>query len=149
MHLGSIKRTAVTFSALFVGVLAGCSSDDGGSSSGGSSSGGSSSGGSSGGSSSGGSSSGGSSSGNSSSSSSSSSGGESASCCLGSSYYSCPSSDAADACFSKGSPGECTRQASNDGKCCSSSGFSCSSNSECCSGRCVDDPESEGDKICE
>jgi hypothetical protein len=33
--------------------------------------------------------------------------------------------------------------------CCSSSGFSCSSGSECCSGKCVDDPENQGSQICQ
>lgn len=143
MHFGSISRISVTLIAIFAGLLVACSSDDdGGSSSGGASSSG-------GRSSSGGGSSGGGSSGGGSSGGGSSSGGETASCCLGTSFYACPSSSAANQCFSKGAPGDCTRQASNDGECCSSSGFSCSSGSECCSGKCVEDPESEGDMICQ
>ncbi len=150
MMLTRISRVVFVFPLLVAVALVACSSDDEGSSGGASSSGGSSSGGSpSGGSSSGGSSSGktgGSSSGETTSSSGSTT---SASCCVGKSYYACPSENDANDCFNKGSAGACQRESSKDSKCCSSQGFSCSTGSDCCSGKCVDDPESEGDKICE
>jgi hypothetical protein len=73
----------------------------------------------------------------------------SASCCLGQSYYDCPSESASNDCFSKGDPGTCKRESSHDNECCSSSGFSCESGSECCSGKCADDPENPGNKVCQ
>lgn len=45
----------------------------------------------------------------------------SASCCLGvkpnATYYSCPSSDAAQSCFNNGSPGTCTADSSQNSSC--------------------------------
>lgn len=45
----------------------------------------------------------------------------SASCCLGAkpnaSYYSCPSSDAAQKCFNDGTPGACTADSSQNSSC--------------------------------
>ncbi len=44
-------------------------------------------------------------------------GGSSGSCCLNKSYYSCPSSDAATACFKNSSPGDCSRDSTKDTSC--------------------------------
>ena len=42
---------------------------------------------------------------------------ETASCCLGKSYYECPDGDAAQACFGNLSPGDCERDDSKDQAC--------------------------------
>lgn len=148
ISMQTVKKGFAHFLALSlvaVPLLAACSGSSGGGSTGtgtGSSSG-------SGGSSGGGSSSGGGGGGTNSGGGGGGSSSSSASCCLGSSYYDCPSGNDADSCLSKGDPGACTRNSSEDKKCCSSSGFSCSSGSECCSGSCVQDPENPDDTVCQ